>query len=114
MAKIEWSEEAARDLERLDRQVVRRILRKLDWFSKNFVRVILEPLAGEFKGTYKLRVGDWRVIYTIEGEVVRIWSIGHRKEIYYFMDLTNSINSTNPTNFSQGNKVCVLRMNRSA
>jgi mRNA interferase RelE/StbE len=82
MATIEWSQEAIRDLERLDRQVMRRILRKLDWFSENFVRVVPESLAGEFEGTYKLRVGDWRVIYTVEGEVVRIWSIGHRKEIY--------------------------------
>jgi hypothetical protein len=55
LARIEWSQEAIRDLERLDRQVVRRILRKLDWFSQNSVRVIPEPLAGEFKGTYKTR-----------------------------------------------------------
>jgi mRNA interferase RelE/StbE len=75
-------EEAVRDLEKLDRQVVRRILRKLDWFYKNFTRVVLEPLTGEFKGTYKLRVGDWRVIYTVEGEVITIWCISHRKEIY--------------------------------
>ena len=82
MDRIEWSEEASRDLERLDRQVARRIIGKLDWFSKNLTRVILEPLSGEFKRTYKLRVGDWRVVYTIEGEVVKIWSVGHRKEIY--------------------------------
>ena len=82
MVKIEWTEEAVRDLEKLDRQVVQRILRKLDWFSKNFERVIPEPLGREFKGTYKLRVGDWRVIYTVEGDIVIIQSVGHRREIY--------------------------------
>ena len=55
MARIEWTEGAVRDLEKLDRQVVRRVLRKLDWFSKNFARVVPEPLSGEFKGTYKCR-----------------------------------------------------------
>lgn len=45
MVKIEWTEEAVRDLEKLDRQVVQRILRKLDWFSKNFERVIPELLS---------------------------------------------------------------------
>ena len=82
MTKIEWTEGAVEDLRKLDRQVVRRILRKLDWFSKNFERSVPEPLAGEFKGTYKLRVGDWRVIYTIEGDNVVIQSIAHRREIY--------------------------------
>jgi len=82
LVKIEWTEGAIRDLRKLDRQVARRILRKLDWFSKNFERVVPEPLAREFKGTYKLRVGDWRVIYTIEGDVMIIQSIDHRREVY--------------------------------
>ncbi len=82
MARIEWAEGAVRDLGKLDRAVVGRILRKLDWFSKNFERVVPEPLAGEFKGTYKLRVGDWRVIYTVEGDTLVIQSIDHRTEIY--------------------------------
>ncbi|WP_369018049.1 hypothetical protein QBE54_09980 [Thermatribacter velox] len=53
MFKIEWTEEAVRDLDKLDKQVAIRILRKLNWFAKNFARVIPEPLSGEFKGTYK-------------------------------------------------------------
>ena len=71
-----------RDLQELDTQVVRRILKKLDWVSSNFARVVPKPLTGEFKGTYKLRIGDWRVIYTIEGDGMIIQSIGHRREIY--------------------------------
>ena len=82
MAKIEWGEGAVSDLERLDRQVRRRILRKLEWFAENFTRVVPEPLGGEFKGVYKLRVGTWRVIYTIEGDTIVIQSVGHRREIY--------------------------------
>ena len=41
-----------------------------------------ESLTGGFKGTFKLRIGDWRVVYTIEGETLIIQFIGHRKEIY--------------------------------
>jgi len=59
LVKIEWTEGAIRDLRKLDRQVARRILRKLDWFSKNFERVVPVPPAREFKGTYKLRAGNW-------------------------------------------------------
>jgi mRNA interferase RelE/StbE len=34
------------------------------------------------KGYWKLRVGDWRVIYKIEARTVTILRIGHRREVY--------------------------------
>ena len=82
MAKIEWTEAAIKDLGRLDRQVARRILKKLEWFSRHFETVVPEPLSAEFKGVYKLRIGDWRVIYTLESESIVVQAIGHRREIY--------------------------------
>lgn len=82
MVKIEWTEGATKDLERLDKPIARRILRRLAWFSKNFQSIVPEPLTGELKGTFKLRVGDWRAAYTVEGGVVVIQSVGHRGGIY--------------------------------
>ena len=41
-----------------------------------------EPLRRSLKGHWKLRVGDWRVIYKIEGKTVIVLRIGHRREIY--------------------------------
>ncbi len=41
-----------------------------------------EPLRKSLKGYRKLRVGDYRVIYEIAGTQIRIYTIGHRKEIY--------------------------------
>ena len=42
-----------------------------------------KPLRYSLKGARRLRVGDWRVIYTIEPpNVVVIVKIGHRREIY--------------------------------
>ena len=64
MVKIEWTEGAIKDLERLDKPVARRILRRLAWLSKNFQSIVPEPLTGELKGTFKLRIGDWRAVYT--------------------------------------------------
>jgi mRNA interferase RelE/StbE len=82
LVKIEWTEGAIEDLEELDRVVARRVLKKITWFSKNFEQLVPEPLSAEFKGTYKLRVGDWRVVYTVEGRTVIIQFVGHRREIY--------------------------------
>ena len=82
MVKIEWTEGATKDLEKLDRPIARRILRRLTWVSKNFDSIVPEPLAGELKGTFKLRIGDWRAVYTMEGKTIVIQSIAHRSDIY--------------------------------
>ena len=82
MAKIEWNEDAIKDLAKLDKPVAQRILKKIDWLSDNFEKVTPEPLIGLFKGTFKLRIGDWRVVYTIEGQTLVIQFIGHRRDIY--------------------------------
>ena len=82
MAKIEWTEGAAKDLEKLDKPIARRVLRRLTWFSRNFQSIVPEPLSGELKGTFKLRIGDWRAVYTMEGETIVIQFICHRSEIY--------------------------------
>ena len=55
MARIEWAEEAVRDLKVIGKQVGLRILKKLSWFSENFETIVPEPLSGEFKEAYKLR-----------------------------------------------------------
>jgi len=54
LVKVEWTERAIKDFEKLDEPIVQRILRKVDWFSRNFEGLALEPLLGEFKETFKL------------------------------------------------------------
>ena len=41
-----------------------------------------DPLRQSLQGHRKLRVGDYRIIYRIDGENVIILKIGHRKDIY--------------------------------
>lgn len=82
MVKIEWTERAIKDLERLDKPVARRILKRLAGLSKNFQSIVPEPLTGGLKGMFKLRIGDWRAVYTVEGKIIIIQFIGHRSEIY--------------------------------
>jgi len=41
-----------------------------------------EPLRKSLKGYWKLRVGDYRVVYEIEGSNVIVLAIIHRKEVY--------------------------------
>ncbi len=41
-----------------------------------------EPLRRTLKGYWKLRVGDYRIIYKITGRTVLVFRIGHRREVY--------------------------------
>lgn len=82
MVKVEWTAKAIEDLNKLDNLIARRIARKVAWFADNFEKITPEPLAGDLKGMFKLRIGDWRVIYQVEGEIAVIHFVGHRREIY--------------------------------
>jgi len=80
--KVEWTEASLDDLQKLDKPIISRILKKISWFSENFDNVTPEALTGDLSGAFKLRIGDWRVVYTIEKDLVLIHAIGHRREIY--------------------------------
>ena len=82
--KIEIRPEAVKDLEQLDSTVARRILKKLNWLKENFDLIVPEPLSGEFKGLYKLRVGNYRVMYVYDkqAKLISVHLVGHRKNIY--------------------------------
>jgi mRNA interferase RelE/StbE len=41
-----------------------------------------KPLRGSLFGYRRLRVGDWRIIYKVSGNTVRIAKIGNRKDVY--------------------------------
>ncbi len=61
-----------------------RILKKIEWLRVNFEKVSSLPLTGQWSSFYKLRVGDYRVIYEfdIENQLIFVARVGHRREIY--------------------------------
>jgi mRNA interferase RelE/StbE len=84
MYKIEYTIRALKDIENLPVQVARQISVKLTILANNpFVNQQVKALRGE-RGGYRLRVGDYRVVYYIENEVliITVVRIGHRKDIY--------------------------------
>jgi len=81
---ISFEPESITDLDNLAQVVQLRILNKIEWLSINFEQITPLPLTGEWSGFYKLRVGDYRVIYEfdIESQLIIITKVGHRSEIY--------------------------------
>ena len=80
-ASVEYKASAASDLERLDRAVALRILRKIE---KSLAEQghAGDPLTGEFEGLLRLRVGDYRVIYARISTGYLVLRIGHRSDVY--------------------------------
>ena len=64
MYEVEFAPEAEADLAHLSKTIAQRILKKLRWLAENFETITPEPLTGQWKGLYKLRVGDYRALYT--------------------------------------------------
>ena len=81
---VSFESESITDLDNLDQVVRLRILNKIQWLGVNFEQITPLSLTGQWSGFYKLRVGDYRVIYEldIEEQLIIIIRIGHRREIY--------------------------------
>ena len=75
---------ASRELARADQPIAKRIVARIRWLAENLDNARAKALKGELAGLYKLREGDYRIIYEIvrKDKVIIIHSIGHRREIY--------------------------------
>jgi mRNA interferase RelE/StbE len=82
--QVEFDPEAIENLAGLSGKTRESIIRKINWLGNNFEQVTPLGLRANLSGYCKLRVGDYRVIYSIETalEVITIVRIGHRSEIY--------------------------------
>jgi len=80
---IQFAESAARSLARLPAAVRVRVATKIDALADNPYPAGTRKMKGVEHG-YRLRVGDYRVVYDIFEDVVvvLILRVGHRKDVY--------------------------------
>ncbi len=71
-----------KDVARLDNRLKRRIKTAIENRLTVAPHQYGEPLRKTLKGYWKLRVGDYRVVFKISGNEVLILGIIHRKEVY--------------------------------
>lgn len=74
---------AERDLDALPIEIARRIWQKLEQLEANPRPPSATKLVGE-EGAYRIRVGDFRVVFLInDGErLVEVIRVAHRREVY--------------------------------
>ncbi|OGG54116.1 MAG: addiction module antitoxin [Candidatus Handelsmanbacteria bacterium RIFCSPLOWO2_12_FULL_64_10] len=84
MYEVRILDAAARELAQIDKPVGRRIVARIRWLAENLDNIKLEALTGNLSGLYKLRAGDYRILYEVlqEEQTIVVHKIGHRREIY--------------------------------
>ena len=74
--------EAADAYARLPRAIQPRVdqivLRLADWPQVSGAKPLVGPLAGNFR----IRTGDYRIVFRVVGKKVIVWKIGDRKDVY--------------------------------
>jgi len=77
---IEWRSRARKDLGRLDPKVYERVVDAVNRLSEDQSGV--RQLVGYHPSLYRLRVGDWRILFTIDADVATIQRVLPRDKAY--------------------------------
>lgn len=79
--KVVWTEKSLSQLEKLDKETQKRIMNKIDSITHSPFSYVIKLVGFRL---YRLRVGDYRVIVSIESSkmVVFVLEVGHRSSIY--------------------------------
>ncbi len=79
-----WNEGVLKDLKALNHKVARSIVDSIKNRLADNPLKLGRPLKGIFKGLYRYRYGDYRVVYALDraDKKIIILHIRHRKEAY--------------------------------
>lgn len=76
-----YTKTVVKDIQKLDTIVKRKIKNKIERYSQNPVR-FAKKLTNSQIGTFRWRIGNYRIVFDIDGDKIIILRIGHRREIY--------------------------------
>ncbi|MCE5279194.1 MAG: type II toxin-antitoxin system RelE/ParE family toxin [Planctomycetaceae bacterium] len=82
MARVTLAPEAAQGLEDLPLVIHARMLSLLERLAKWPAVSGAKPLTGSLARRYRLRTGDYRLQFRVEGQAVFVEKIGHRDRFY--------------------------------
>lgn len=81
--KIEWKHSAKKELKRMPKATISKILTAVESLSENpFPRGIRKIIGTE--NIFRMRIGDYRIVYFVESNklIIQIIKVGHRRDIY--------------------------------
>ena len=79
--KFIWPESARAELRAVDRESAIRILLALTKYGESGAGDI-KALTGKWQGHFRIRVGDYRVVFTIAPDEITVIRVRHRSDVY--------------------------------
>lgn len=79
--RLVYTDRAAKDIQSLHPQVRERVRKTLLRYESDPLSYA-ERLTQPTLGTYRFRIGDYRIVFDLEGEEIVVLRVGHRREIY--------------------------------
>jgi len=81
--RLKIESRAKKDIEALDSVAQKRIVKKLKFFLEqddplHFAKKLVDPIDG----SYRFRIGHFRVVFDVKGEVIKLLKVQHRKDVY--------------------------------
>lgn len=80
MFEIKWEERALQELNKLEKAISLRIYKKINELKSGFLSKDIKKIEGNNR--FRLRIGDYRVLFSLENNIITVWKVGHRKNIY--------------------------------
>ncbi len=77
---VKYAEIAVENLRALPKTVASQIIRKISRLENGLTGNIKRLRQADFG--YRLRMGDYRILFDVEGDTIVIQKIGHRKDVY--------------------------------
>ena len=80
--RIKMHKQAKKYFDKLDSSTKERIRYGIKGLLKNPPSGNIKELKGEFKGLNRLQIGDLRIIYFVDGELIKVTNIFPRGDVY--------------------------------
>jgi mRNA interferase RelE/StbE len=77
--RLIYADPALRDLRKVPKDIAERILRRVDAFAAG-APADVKKLVG--RDEYRMRVGDYRIIFLLESDLISVLRVIHRKDAY--------------------------------
>jgi len=80
--KVYFKKSVEKDLSTIPKKDLKKILQRIAMLAKDARPAGHEKLTGQER--YRVRQGRYRIVYSIQDEVLTIWivKVGHRKDVY--------------------------------
>ena len=82
MLNIAYSRDALKSLRRMPANEAKRVRKKIEAYARDPDSQAKNVVRLKGREAYRLRVGDWRVIFDKQGNVMAILAVGPRGSIY--------------------------------